>query len=368
METGGNKFSEVVPAVLTRLSDWWGAVDRADLVLAAVMLAAVILLRRPLARGILSAIAALLATFSVDLSDEIRSELEATTRVLLVTLALFFALQTVQPPEVAGGVLERIIISAAIIAIFAGWYNLCGPFVSLLCTEQFNKLSVEADWMERVARFAVVLLGLTSLLKVWQVDITGALTGVGVLGAGLAIAAQDLIRNFIGGMNNVSERRFKVGDAIQVDGRFLGTVKTVDLRSTQILGFDQIPRFVPNSDLSNAVVLNYTHMAHRRILLTIPLVLNATRQQVEDVLEKLKTYHRESGDFSQLQDAPKYICVEQLGKDSIDLMFYAWTNSGAYDDFRDVQERLSLKILDVVKEAGTSLAYPTRKIINSDDA
>ena len=179
-----------------------------------VLLAAVILLRRSLARGLLSALSSLPASFSVSLNDEIRSELEVTTRVLLVTLALFFAIQVIQPPDIAGGILERTVISVAVIAVFAEWYNLCGPFVALLRSEQLRRLSVEADWMERVARFTVLLFGLTSLLKIWQVDITGALTGVGVLGAGLAIASQDLIRNLIAGMNNISEMRFKVGDAI----------------------------------------------------------------------------------------------------------------------------------------------------------
>ena len=122
---------------------------------------------------------------------------------------------------------------------------------------------------------------------------------------------------------------------------------------------------MPNSELSNAVVLNYSHMSHRRILLTIRLVLDASRQQVEHVLADLKDYHRDSGDFSQLKDAPKYICVEKLGEDSIDLMFYAWTNSGEYAEMRQVQERLSLKILEVVEDAGTKLAYPTQRIISA---
>ena len=345
------KSEGIIGAMLARLANWWDTVDRADLVLVLVLLAVVILLRRPIARGMLSGLASLLASFSVNLDKDVRDELEVTTRVLLVTLALYFTIQVVRPPEIAGGNLERAVTSVAVIAVFAGWYNLCGPFVALLRSEQLRRLSVEADWMERVARFAVLLFGLTALLKVWQVDISGALTGVGVLGAGLAIASQDLIRNLIAGMNNISERRFRVGDAIQVDGRFLGTVKTVDLRSTKILGFDQIPRFVPNSELSNAVVLNYSLMNHRRILLTIPLVLRATRQQVEAVLAALKTYHRDSGDFSQLDDAPKYICVEKLGEHSIDLMFYAWTNSGDYAEMREVQERLSLKILEIVENA-----------------
>lgn len=67
-----------------------------------------------------------------------------------------------------------------IIAVFAVWYDLCDPFVVLLRNEQLGRLSVAADWMERVARFAVLLFGLKSLQNVWQVDFSGALTGAGL--------------------------------------------------------------------------------------------------------------------------------------------------------------------------------------------
>jgi len=97
----------------------------------------------------------------------------------------------------------------------------------------------------------------------------------------LAIAAQDLVRNLIAGMTNQSEERFVTGDAIEVEGSFLGTVKRIDLRSTLVLGFDQIPRHVPNTDLSNSIVKNYTRMQHRRVWVTFQLVLSTSLEQLE---------------------------------------------------------------------------------------
>ncbi len=68
--------------------------------------------------------------------------------------------------------------------------------------------------MKRVAHFGVILFGISALLTVWQVDISGAMAGVGVLGAGVAIAAQDLVHNLVAGMNSQSENSFSEEDVV----------------------------------------------------------------------------------------------------------------------------------------------------------
>jgi MscS family membrane protein len=207
-----------------------------------------------------------------------------------------------------------------------------------------------------------LLLGLTALLKVWQVDISGALTGVGVLGAGLAIAMQDLIRNLVAGMTNMSEKRFQSGDAIQVEGQFLGTVERIDLRSTLVVGFDQIPRYIPNSDLSDSVVLNYSARIHRRVKVIVPLVLSSTEEQIEAVRDDLRQHHQNSGDFHLDEEAAQYIYVSDIGPSSVNIMLYVWTKGPDYDDYLQTIERLTLAILRAVKKAGTELAYPTQTL------
>jgi MscS family membrane protein len=304
----------------------------------------------------------LLKHFSVSVSDEVTSQLQKVTEILAVTLSVYLALEIFNPPEIAGGFLRRVLMSIGIVAVFGTWYQLSGSFVSLLRDDKYNPVKVETDWAQRIAQFAIILFGITSLLKVWQVDITGALTGVGVLGAGLAIATQDLIRNLVAGMTNMSEKRFKTGDVIQVEGQFLGTVKKIDLRSTLVVGFDQVPRYVPNSDLSNAVVQNYSARKQRRVMLKVPLLLSSTQEQIEAIRDGLRDYHETCGDFDLSTDAAKYIYISDLGPSSVDILVWAWTKGPDYDEFLQATERLTLAILRIVRDAGTRLAYPTQTI------
>ncbi|MCV6825941.1 MULTISPECIES: mechanosensitive ion channel family protein [Halocynthiibacter] len=355
-------FKEAVSDLVARVQGWLSSADQIGVLIAIVFVAIVIWLRKPLAKMVVGALDSLMTRLAVGLSDETKAELTVPTSILIATLSIFLALDVLQLPEFADGLVRRVLTSIAVLAVFAGWYNLCGPFVSLLSGETRLGVKMESGWMERVARFGVVLFGITALLTVWEVDISSALTGVGVLGAGLAIATQDLIRNLVAGMNNISEKRFSVGDVVQIEGVFVGTVEQIDLRSTLLRGFDQIPRYIPNSELANAVVLNYSQRRNRRVKLSIPLVLATTQAQILEFCDTLRKHLKESGDFDVSEDAPQYVHVEGLSDSAVLVMFYAWTNDPDYANFLEVTERLTLKIMELASACDTALAYPTQTL------
>ena len=362
METETGSVQTLVQKAIMSVEQSLGKVGTHSVVLSLIGIALVFLIRKQLSAFSLMGFKALLARFAVDLSDEVEAQLKTATEILFVTLAVYVAANLSFPNDGSGVFLSRILSSVAIVSVFGAWYRLSGPFASLLRNDTSSLVGNETDWIERVTQFSILLFGLTSLLKVWQIDITGALTGVGVLGAGLAIATQDLLRNLVAGMTNISEKRFETGDAIQVEGQFVGTVRRIDLRSTMVVGFDQIPRHIPNSDLSNSVVLNYSARKHRRIMLKVPLMLSATQLQIEAVRDGIRHHHQTSGDFELGEDAPKHIYVSDFGPSSIDILIYAWTRGPDYQEYLQVTERLTLAILRITREAGTALAYPTQTL------
>ncbi|MEP1197928.1 mechanosensitive ion channel family protein [Tateyamaria sp.] len=362
METEAGPVLSYVQKTIVSAQQSLGDVDTNSVVWALIGIALVFLIRKQLSAFGLMCFRALLARFAVDLSAEVEAHLKTATEILFVTLAIYVAVSFLLPDDGSGLFLSRVLSSVAIVAIFGAWYRLSGPFASLLRNDTSSLVSSETDWIERVTQFSVLLFGLTSLLKVWQIDITGALTGVGVLGAGLAIATQDLLRNLVAGMTNISEKRFETGDAIQVEGQFVGTVKRIDLRSTMVVGFDQIPRHIPNSDLSNSVVLNYSARKHRRIMLKVPLMLSATQSQIEAVRDGIRHHHQTSGDFELGNAAPKHIYVSDFGASSVDILIYVWTRGPDYQEYLQITERLTLAILSITRNAGTTLAYPTQTL------
>ncbi len=351
-----------IETVRQAIVGWSQSSDPITLILVLIFIVVVAWFRRGLAAPTVKALFAILKRLNANLGDNVRVQLVDVAEILIVTLACYIGLEIIDPPNLAGGLLRRAIISVAVIAVFAAWYELAAAFAALLIGRKIQGVRIERDWITRVTRFAIVLFGLTSLLKVWEIDISAALTGVGVLGAGLAIAAQDLIRNLVAGMTNQSEERFETGDAIEVPGQFIGSVARIDLRSTLIVGFDQIPRYVPNSDLASSVVLNYSRMSHRRVWTEINLLLSTTEEQIVSIKRGLLDFVQTSGLFELSSNTPQFVYAHKINDHGIQLLFVALTKTGDYEQYLSACEKLNLTLLKLVSQAGTELAYPTQTI------
>lgn len=362
MDSDTTPIKTFVASATNEFEAWMSVVYPERLGWSVLLCLVVVGFRRQIASLGIKILGQLLGRFSVTLSEDVSAQLRSAGEILASTFAFFVAVQVLVPEGIVKVFLESVLGSVAILAVFGAWYQLSGPFASLLWTGKSTLLPAETGWVERVTQFAIILFGVTSLLRVWQVDISGALTGVGVLGAAFAIAAQDLVRNLVAGMTNISERRFETGDAIAVGTDVIGVVEAIDLRSTKIVGFDQIPRHIPNTDLANATVLNYSKLQRRRIYFTVPLLLSSTQKQIEAVRDGIREYHRTSGDFDLSDDASKYIYIGEIGPSSVDIMIYVWTKGPSYDELLQVTERLTLAILRIVDQSGTKLAYPTQSL------
>jgi MscS family membrane protein len=355
-------FSEYFADFGAPVRAWLERVDRQSALLAVGLVILVALFREPLAATATQGVRWVLRSLSISLSEVVEREAETFLRVLIVAGSLLVALETIAAPEIAGGFLRRILISIIVLAIFAAWYRLIEPMVDLIGPEKLTSMQLDTSWMVRLGQFVVVLMSITALLAVWKIDISSALTGVGVLGAGLAIAAQDLVRNLVAGMNNMSEKRFGTGDWIAVEGGVEGTVQRIDVRSTTIMGFDRVPRHVPNSELSNAIVLNKSRMDHRRIRWTIPLVLDATDEQVNAFCRAVCRYMRECGDYVADGSCMLVVCPVALSDNAIDILVMGYTRTRDYQPYLEACGRLVSAVRRAVREAGTDLAYPTQTI------
>src|SRR5690606_36193877 len=103
----------------------------------------------------------------------------------------------------------------------------------------------------------------------------------GGLSLGIGFGLQNIVQNFVSGLILLAERPFKVGDWI-VAGGVSGTVKKISVRATQIETFQRQMVILPNSELINAAVGNWTHrnlLARTEIRVTAAYGTDAQRMQ-----------------------------------------------------------------------------------------
>ncbi len=97
----------------------------------------------------------------------------------------------------------------------------------------------------------LILVGLIAVIRLYGIDPTPALAGLGVGGIAVALAAQKTLENVIAGTSLILDQAVRVGDVLKM-GNVTGTVDHIGLRSTRLRTLDRTVVSVPNSQIANA--------------------------------------------------------------------------------------------------------------------
>lgn len=353
--------------ILQQLLHWFEIQNRDHLYWAAGILFAAYLLRKPLAKLSLAIGAWVVKGLGATLTDDLRTALMPATMMMYTSYGWLIALNLLVLPDSFSEVLNKIVFSVMTAAVFSAVYEVIVPLGKTLHTRKIKGAeSLGSDWVLKAAQVVIVVLAIASILEIWGIEIASAMTGLGVFGAAMALAAQDFVRNMIAGMSNMSEGRFKPGDVIQLENGEIGKVERVELRSTLIRLFDQSTAFIPNGDLANGQIVNFTTRAHRRIYWTVPLRGDTTNAQVTAIRDGILAFIDESDDFLISADFEARVRASTVNNDGIMLFIYVFTQTNDYTEFLGVQEKLVLKVVDLVQTSGAHFSRPL--ILPSDQS
>ncbi len=121
-----------------------------------------------------------------------------------------------------------------------------------------NRFSFHLDLLpliRKVLKVSVIILGILGFLKALKFDISALLTSISFGSLGIALAAQDTIKNLFGSVMIFIDKPFSVGDMIFTKD-FKGRVLEIGMRSTLIKTPEQTTLSVPNSILANTHIDN----------------------------------------------------------------------------------------------------------------
>jgi MscS family membrane protein len=208
----------------------------------------------------------------------------------------------------------------------------------------------------RVAQILLILVAGVVMLDSFGFDVTTLLAGLGVGGIAVALAAQKSIENLFGGVTLYADRPVRVGDFCRF-GDLVGTVEEIGLRSTRIRTLDRSVVSVPNAEFSNLHLDNYTRRDkfwyHPRIGLRYETTPDQLRFILVAIREMLYAHPNVDPD-------PARIRFTNFGAYSLDLDIFAYVKASDYGEFLGIAEDLNLRVMDIVKEAGSSFAFPSQ--------
>ena len=200
-------------------------------------------------------------------------------------------------------------------------------------------------------------IGLAAVLAVTGMGVNFASLAIvaGALSLGIGFGLQNIVSNFVSGLILLIERPIKVGDFIEAGG-FTGTVKNISVRATELETIHRQSLIVPNSELINGTVGNWTHKVRAgRIDIAVGVAYSSDVKLVRDILLEI------AGRYPEIMNDPApFVYFKGFGDSSIDfelrVHLHDWTG------FPRVRTSILFDIVDAFRTHDIEIPFPQRDL------
>ena len=248
-----------------------------------------------------------------------------------------------------------LIVSAGIIygTFFASWI-----FQKLLMDEVLVKRRMEKGVrhsMARLVHYVIISAGFLFAISTLGFEITKFTIMISALGVGIGFGLQGVVNNFVSGLILLFEGPVRVGDTVEIGGQW-AEIKRIGLRATTVVTFDQADLIIPNADLVNNQVINWT-LSNRRVRLIIPVGV-AYGSDIHLVMETLMACAGENEMVSKIH-APQVLFLS-FGESTLDFELRVWVLDV---DYRlNAKSELHQEIDRRFREANIEIAFPQQDL------
>jgi small-conductance mechanosensitive channel len=207
-----------------------------------------------------------------------------------------------------------------------------------------------------VINITVWALGLVFLFDNLGYNVTAIITGLGIGGIAIALAAQNILGDLFNYFVIFFDRPFEVGDFIVVDDK-KGNVEYIGIKTTRIKSLSGEQIVISNSNLTNSRLHNFKRMEERRIVFMLGVTYGTS-------VEKLKTIPdiiRKIFDEEPLARLDR-VHFAAYGDFSLNYEIVFFVNSPDYNQYMDVHQSVNLKIYEAFEQRGIEFAFPTQTI------
>jgi MscS family membrane protein len=233
--------------------------------------------------------------------------------------------------------------------------------------EEFWVLEADKNNHKRIDSHMIILIRRIIIGAIWAIGFVMALNNVGVnisallgtLGIGglaFALAAQDTLKNIFGGLTIFTDKPFKHGDRILVNG-VDGFVEDIGIRSIRIRTLEKKLVTIPNSKISDAAIENITAEPMKRVLLKLGLSYETKPEKMKEALDILKSIPQK------IKETDKKECVaffSDYKEYSLEVTYIYFIKKEA--DIPSTISKVNAEILESFCAAGIEFAFPTQTI------
>ncbi len=242
----------------------------------------------------------------------------------------------------------------------------------------------------KIVNFIIIMIGALVILYLAGVNLTAVLSGLGIGGFAVALAAKDSLANFFGTLSILFSDVFSQGDWIVIDGKE-GVVVEIGLRVTTLRTFDNALIAIPNATLTNNDVKNWNKRElGRRIKMSLGIKYDSKSKDIKSAIDEIRIMLDKHPEIAtentkhqyrtlksaklvskdDLQGIKKTLLVylDEFSDSSINILVYCFTKSTDWDDWLTTKEDVMHKIMDIFEQNNLEFAFPSMSIYHESTA
>jgi len=261
------------------------------------------------------------------------------------------------------------ILSLVLIAIII-YYMVISITATIINSNRIDKIGIEATYTRAIfgiigfiSAAAVLVFGLSQI----GVSIIPLITGLGIGGLAIALAARSTIENVIASFTIFADKPYKVNDRVKVMGHN-GTIEVIGIRSTQIRMLSGSLVSIPNEKMATVEIDNIQRRLYLRREFDITITYDTTPENIEKslhIIKEILSVPSNNGDDvhpNHVINEPGYpprVHFDKFNPDSLNIYVSYWYFPPNWWDFTKFNETVNLNIIKRFNAEAISFAFPT---------
>ncbi len=236
----------------------------------------------------------------------------------------------------------------------------------------------------KIINFLIIISGILLVMHFAGANLTTVLSGLGIGGFAIALAARESLSNFLGTISILMSDIFSQGDWIVVNSEE-GIVVEIGLRVTTLRTFDNALVSIPNGIIANQDVKNWSKRTlGRRIKMSLGITYSAKPQNIQnaivDIREMLSSHPgiatdktdyesntRSSAKLISKEDSlgvkrTLYVYLDELAGSSINILVQCFTKKTGAKEWLETKEDVIFKIMSILEKNNLEFAYPSMSL------
>jgi small-conductance mechanosensitive channel len=264
-------------------------------------------------------------------------------------------------PLISFGDGESILVSQLVLVLVVlGVGFLLSKLIEKLIQRRLAKTDIRPDaahMLQRIVFYLLLAVLVITALGLMNVPLTAFAFVSGAVAIGVGFGAQNIINNFISGWILLVERPVRIDDFVEVD-EHKGVVERIGNRSTRVRRTDGVHLLIPNSQMLERVVINWTLVDHEiRSSVRVGVAYGSPVKKVAELVLQSVTEQPEV-----LREPSPKVFLEDFADNAIIFDATFWSEVRGERELRQIRSTIRFRIGELFAENGIVISFPQRDV------